>query len=260
MFRFETGGGVVKQAGVAKAASSLGYFLATDALRTLDDAVADASSLEEANNLLGQSVGFLRQASDHGLPDAQLHLGEIYENGAGQVTCDKTLALSLYRCAAESGNTEAAFRAANMLFHAYRAHPASSKSRSSMETVLDLYELAANAGHIDAQNALGIIHEDGLGVPQNLETAQQWFKTAADNGNADACINLAALLERTLALHAAPGSESQQPDASASAVAAAMHKYRNKGRALGHPLAQPPKVESVGTTPPAPPLPGQLYP
>jgi TPR repeat protein len=44
-------------------------------------------------------------------------------------------------------------------------------------------------------NSLGELSEGGMGVPQNYQIAEGWYKKAADLGNADAMGNLGALLE-----------------------------------------------------------------
>src|SRR5262249_20466307 len=44
-------------------------------------------------------------------------------------------------------------------------------------------------------NSLGELSEGGTGVPQNYQTAKNWYKKAADLGNADAMGNLGALFE-----------------------------------------------------------------
>ena len=44
-------------------------------------------------------------------------------------------------------------------------------------------------------NSLGELSEGGMGIPQDYQPAQDWYKKAADLGNADAMHNLGAMLE-----------------------------------------------------------------
>ncbi|HCX59940.1 MAG TPA: sel1 repeat family protein, partial [Candidatus Cloacimonas sp.] len=44
------------------------------------------------------------------------------------------------------------------------------------------YEKAANQGHADAQNNLGVCYEFGKGVVQNYQTAYFWYLLASANG------------------------------------------------------------------------------
>jgi hypothetical protein len=54
---------------------------------------------------------------------------------------------------------------------------------------------AANDGSAEAQNDLGIMYENGSGVPQNYATAVTWYRKAADQGFATAQYNLGTMYE-----------------------------------------------------------------
>jgi hypothetical protein len=49
---------------------------------------------------------------------------------------------------------------------------------------------AADAGHVRAQNGLGVLYRDGLGVAKDLKQAARWFQAAANNGYAYGMFNL----------------------------------------------------------------------
>ena len=51
----------------------------------------------------------------------------------------------------------------------------------------------ADAGDASAQFNLGLLHYDGLGVPQNFAEAAEWFRKAADKGYTKAQLNLGAM-------------------------------------------------------------------
>ena len=47
---------------------------------------------------------------------------------------------------------------------------------------LKLHRLAADQGNANAQNNLGVMYADGLGVPENYVTAHMWFNISIANG------------------------------------------------------------------------------
>jgi TPR repeat protein len=56
------------------------------------------------------------------------------------------------------------------------------------------YRLAAEAGHVDAQANLGFAYQQGRGVaPDNAEAAR-WYRLAADQGDVEAQMNLGYFL------------------------------------------------------------------
>jgi TPR repeat protein len=60
-----------------------------------------------------------------------------------------------------------------------------------------LYRKAADQGYADAQVNLGVLYENGAGVKRNLFEALRWYRKAADQGDTDAqkCVTkLSALL------------------------------------------------------------------
>ena len=52
------------------------------------------------------------------------------------------------------------------------------------------FRKAADQGNADAQNVLGLMYDNGQGVPQDYVEAVTWFRKAADQGVADAQFNL----------------------------------------------------------------------
>jgi len=55
------------------------------------------------------------------------------------------------------------------------------------------YRLAAEQGNAIAQANLGVMYEDGEGVPQDYKEAAKWYRLAAEQGEADAQLFLANL-------------------------------------------------------------------
>lgn len=50
-------------------------------------------------------------------------------------------------------------------------------------TAFALWQPLAEAGHVDAQFNLGLMYDNGTGVPRSLETAAMWYRRAAEAGD-----------------------------------------------------------------------------
>ncbi len=61
---------------------------------------------------------------------------------------------------------------------------------------LNLYEKAAAQGNAEALNRLGMIYEQGIGVPQDYGKAVEWYEKAAAQGDAAAQLNLGEMCEK----------------------------------------------------------------
>ena len=57
------------------------------------------------------------------------------------------------------------------------------------------YRLAAEQGYAKAQYNLGTMYEYGNGVPQDYKEAVRWYRLAAEQGNVDAQYNLAIMYD-----------------------------------------------------------------
>ena len=55
---------------------------------------------------------------------------------------------------------------------------------------MDWYRTAAEQGYADAQNNLGVCYETGAGVPKDLVQAASWYRKAAEQGQTIAQYNL----------------------------------------------------------------------
>ena len=69
-----------------------------------------------------------------------------------------------------------------------------------------LYEQAAAGGSPAAMTNLGIIYENGAGVPRDLAAAQSWYAKAAEGGNAEAKTRLEHVRSALSGGAAAPGT------------------------------------------------------
>ncbi|XP_026187101.1 death ligand signal enhancer isoform X2 [Mastacembelus armatus] len=153
-------------------------------------------------------------AAQQGYNKAQFNTGVCYERGRG-VSKDKDKALYYYRQAAAGGHRQAQYRYAKLLLTS-RGH----QSLEELNTAIDLLEQAAAAGLTKAQLCLasvysqelvrdgnksvqylkmaaesgddtallflGQCYESGFGVQQNLTTAIELFRKAAQAGSKQA--------------------------------------------------------------------------
>jgi TPR repeat protein len=62
-------------------------------------------------------------------------------------------------------------------------------------TALQEWTPLAEAGDAKAQNKLGVMYDNGLGVPQDYLEALKWFRMAAEQGHADAQYRLGIMYE-----------------------------------------------------------------
>ncbi len=68
-------------------------------------------------------------------------------------------------------------------------------NKKDYKEALKQFRLAANQGHAKAQNNLGVMYDNGQGVPQDYKEAAKWFRLAADQGYARAQRNLGIMYE-----------------------------------------------------------------
>lgn len=61
-------------------------------------------------------------------------------------------------------------------------------------TAFVLFTPLAEAGNSLAQHNLGVLYEEGLGVPQNDATAIAWYKRAAEQGNPQSTYNIGMMI------------------------------------------------------------------
>jgi len=112
------------------------------------------------------SVNLYRKAAENGVPEAQFTLGMHYRYGLG-IKKDKVEAWDLWRKAAEKG-----------------LKPAQNKLAKIHKDI----EKAAGADKADSRVQLlwGACLANGWGPKKDEASAIEWFRKAADNGNADA--------------------------------------------------------------------------
>ena len=59
-------------------------------------------------------------------------------------------------------------------------------NKGNYSDALHLWHILAKNGHIDSQYSLGLMHAEGVGLPQNFKEAFRWFSLASTQGHIDA--------------------------------------------------------------------------
>jgi TPR repeat protein len=108
-------------------------------------------------------------------------LGCCYENGNGVVK-NINEAMKYYQASAKKGNMYANY-CLGVLY--------SNENYCNYEDAFKCYYNAANRGHIEAMNQVGIHYDLGLGCDENQGEAFNWFEKAANLGNIQAKFKLA---------------------------------------------------------------------
>lgn len=162
-----------------------------------------------------KSAQWYRKAANQGLREAQYELGLLYDNGVG-LKQNYAKASFWYRKAAEQGHVKAQDNLASMYYNGEGVKENLKKAeywylkaarKGSLEAQYYLgedcsmgdwdlaaaarwYWRAASGGHSEAQNVLGCMFRDGRGVIRDKNEAKNWFRRAAEKGNALAQRNL----------------------------------------------------------------------
>jgi TPR repeat protein len=69
----------------------------------------------------------------------------------------------------------------------------SQNNRTEDEATAKALRKSAEEGNASAQNRLGLLYDEGVGVPQDYRQAKKWFEKAAKQGHAGAQTNLGTL-------------------------------------------------------------------
>lgn len=72
---------------------------------------------------------------------------------------------------------------------------AASSSESDAATALNEWLALAKQGDAGAQNMLGMMYSEGVGVPENDAEAVRWYRLAAEQGQANAQLVLGAMYD-----------------------------------------------------------------
>lgn len=134
-----------------------------------------------------EAVRRFREGVEKGSVRALLNLGLVTANGRG-VELNQAEGLRMIDDAAAKSLPEAINAQAETYFYGQFGRTMDyEKARAS-------YCLAAEAGIVGAQNILGVIYRDALGVDRDHEIALQWFRRAAEQGDVRGQSNFGHLL------------------------------------------------------------------
>jgi len=114
--------------------------------------------------------------AERGYVDAQMQLGEMYEQALG-VTQDYAKAAKWYRMAADQGNVEAQY-------HIGYDYENSQGVLQDYAEAVKWFLKAADQGNDMAQQALGRLYKAGKGVKQDWAESYFWFSLAVKGGQA----------------------------------------------------------------------------
>ncbi|KAJ3316500.1 hypothetical protein HDU93_004407, partial [Gonapodya sp. JEL0774] len=139
---------------------------------------------------INKAIEWFTLAAEQGSTEAQYKLATIHTDVPHQyeqfVKPDSSLALSMFAKSAIQGHTGAQYSYGAMLEGGYGVSHGHADTRAAFRW----YKLAAEKGNAQAQNALGVCFQHGIGVEKDAYKAVVWFSKAADQLNADACYNL----------------------------------------------------------------------
>lgn len=121
--------------------------------------------------------------AEGGHPQAQCNLGLMYFRG-NHVEEDELIAEYWLKTSYENGEPKAAANLGSLY----------EEKHQNYEQALHWYSIAAENGLDAGQNSLGLLHDRGLGVPENKEEAIRLYTLAAQQNCSEAMINLGALL------------------------------------------------------------------
>lgn len=127
---------------------------------------------------------YYKQAAEAGYQDAYDSVADYYENGAGG-TVDLYLAEQYYLLAAQNGDEYAK----EGLAYAYL-----NDELLPNRFTLALRWLRADAGSAWSRFEIGLLYENGLGVPKSNAQAARWYKLSADLGYMEGQDAYAAML------------------------------------------------------------------
>lgn len=136
------------------------------------------------------ALDLFEKAAELGNDNAAVNLGFIYLTGGAKDEKRNNKAMSLFEQAANSGNKIAQFMLGYAYYKGFGVDVDSAKAFRLVKAA------ATGKGQIDeAQIILGEMYTNGYGTVQNYKNAMQAYQSAAQQGNLEAVMKLAALYE-----------------------------------------------------------------
>ena len=123
-----------------------------------------------------------RRAADLGDPDAQYDLAFMLDAGEG-IPQDRAEAERLFRLSADQGDTDACLCIGGILYE-----------RGDYQEAEGYFTDAALKGDVKAMYNLGLMYSEGSLGESDMDKAEEWFESAAQEGFAYAQTSLAGIL------------------------------------------------------------------
>jgi actin len=133
-----------------------------------------------------RAVRLYRCAADTGNGDAQLHYARALELGDG-IPADMEEAVKWYKIHAANGNADAQLTYAKALESDRRINP-------DVPEAVKWYELSAAQGNLEAELRYAKALEFGRGIGRDMEEAVKWYRRCADGGDVEGQLRLAEAL------------------------------------------------------------------
>ena len=109
------------------------------------------------------------------MPLAMFYVGSLYWTGEG-VSQDEAKAMELLEEAFENMGVDGV----NEKLYANWTDKNFESRKDKFPRIAEWFEKAAEAGNIDAMEALGYLYENGIGVAANSQKAKEWNDKAAE--------------------------------------------------------------------------------
>ena len=132
------------------------------------------------------AVEALQALAAGGHTQAQLYLGQLYDEGSAGLPRDPAQARRLTALAAEAGDVKAMH---NLGVYSYQGEGGPADAAAAAQW----FRRAAEGGLVESQYNLGLLYQSGAGVARDPVQARHWFGRAAAKGDRDARRALAAL-------------------------------------------------------------------
>jgi TPR repeat protein len=129
---------------------------------------------------VGQDFQEVKKLAESGNADAQNNLGIMYTLGEG-TSVDGHKAHCWFIKSAEQGHRSAQYNACVGFDHGYNDE--GDNEEYCLKTAAYWCEKSAEQGEPEAQNHLGWIYRQGIGVDEHDKISFKWYKKAADQGH-----------------------------------------------------------------------------
>jgi len=135
-----------------------------------------------------EALKWYRRGAEQGDDASIYHLAELYIDGTG-VPQNFSEAMKLYVPLAQKNNALAVYKIGLMYVRGDHTVP------RDYAKAMQWYQRAAELGFARAQNDIGHLLEQGLGVPKDVAAAAKWYRVSAEQGWSKGQVNLARLHE-----------------------------------------------------------------